>query len=465
MSADPRSLLARAKALYALVLHDANLDRLPWWQAQPLRLLRIGVAVLGDLAQGQISLNAMSLVYTTLLSLVPVLAISFSVLKGFGVHNQMEPLLLNLLAPLGDQAKEVTGRVIAFVENINVGVLGSLGLAFLLLTVVSLMQKIERAFNAAWRVTRQRGFAQRFSSYLTVVIIGPVLVFSAIGLTATLASAPVVSGIAQIEPFGRLFAMLGQLLPFVLIVGAFTFLYAFLPNTRVRLSAALGGGVVAGVLWEAVGWGFASVVVASGRYTAIYSAFATLILFLLWLYLAWLILLVGTRIAFYVQNPHQIGVAPGATVPRGALREWLGLAAMRLITRAYYGLAGGTARIETLAAALRVPDDAVEAVTGALEQAGLLVPTGEDMPAWLPATPPEETPLERVLEALRLGDMADEAGMRALSIEPATAEVMARVDSARARALDALTVKDLAHDLAGPGVELAPAPRRAGGQA
>ena len=110
-----------------------------------------------------LTLQAMSLVYTTLLSLVPLIAVSFSVLKGFGVHNQVEPMLSSVLAPLGDKGAEITSKIIEFVENTKAGVLGSLGLVLLFYTVVSLIQKIERSFNFTWRISKPRPFAQRFS--------------------------------------------------------------------------------------------------------------------------------------------------------------------------------------------------------------------------------------------------------------------------------------------------------------
>jgi membrane protein len=148
----------------------------------PVRLL---IVLTRQLLQGQLNLRAMSLVYTTLLSVVPLLAVSFSVLKGFGVHNQIEPVLTNFLAPLGPRGYELSDNIIGFVENIRVGVLGSLGLVFLLYTVVSLIQKVESTFNYVWQVERLRGLTQRFSSYLSVILIGPVLVFTALGVTAT----------------------------------------------------------------------------------------------------------------------------------------------------------------------------------------------------------------------------------------------------------------------------------------
>jgi len=181
------------------------------WIIVPVRLL---IVLTRQLLQGQLNLRAMSLVYTTLLSVVPLLAVSFSVLKGFGVHNQVEPLLTNFLAPLGPRGEELTGNIIGFVENIKVGVLGSLGLVLLLYTVVSLIQKVEASFNYVWQVERLRGLAQRFSNYLSVILIGPVLVFTALGVTATAMSNVLVQQLMSVEPFGYLFLTLTKFIPY-----------------------------------------------------------------------------------------------------------------------------------------------------------------------------------------------------------------------------------------------------------
>ena len=117
-----------------------ELSSLPWWKLCLIKFLQFSYVVFRDLADGQLTLRAMSLVYTTLLALVPLLAVSFSVLKGFGVHNEIEPLLLKVFSPLGERGVELTSRIIGFVDNVKVGVLGSLGLALLIYTVISLIQ-------------------------------------------------------------------------------------------------------------------------------------------------------------------------------------------------------------------------------------------------------------------------------------------------------------------------------------
>jgi membrane protein len=264
----------------------------------PLRRLllmpaRFAYAVARDLSQGQLTLRAMSLVYTTLLSVVPLLAFSFSVLKGFGVHRQIQPLLYEFLEPLGDKGAEITSQIIAFVENVRGSVLGGIGLALLVFTVISMVQKVEDTFNHIWQVQQSRSIARRFSDYLSVILVGPILMVTAMGLLATINSSAAMQAIASIEPFGSLVALISRLAPFALVVLVFAFVYAFVPNTRVRIGPALLGAAVAGAAWTLGGSLFASIVVGSTRYAAIYSSFAIAIVALIWLYLSWLILLLG----------------------------------------------------------------------------------------------------------------------------------------------------------------------------
>lgn len=290
-----------------------------------LHAARYALALLRDLIEGEINLRAMSLVYTTLLSLVPFLALAFSVLKALGVHNSLEPVLEQLLAPLGDQAAVISRSILGFVDNIKVGVLGSIGVSMLLYTAVSMISKIETSFNFIWKISQTRGATQRFGEYLSVLIIGPVLVFSALGLTASVRSSTIVTRLAEIEPFGTTLLLVTQLAPYALIVGAFTFMYAFIPNTRVRLGAAAAGGLFGGVAWESASVGFAKFVAGASSYSAIYSGFAIVIILLIWLYLGWLIILFGCRLAFYIQNPRYLSGVVEAAPAGGRETEFLAL--------------------------------------------------------------------------------------------------------------------------------------------
>ena len=132
-----------------------------------------------------LNLQAMSLTYSTLLSVVPFLAVMFSVLKAFEVQNVLEPFLLQMLQPLGREASQVANRIINFVDNIRVGILGAAGVAMLFYTVVTLVAKVEDALNQIWRLPRSRTWPQRVTAYLSVVLVGPVMVFTALTLIAS----------------------------------------------------------------------------------------------------------------------------------------------------------------------------------------------------------------------------------------------------------------------------------------
>jgi membrane protein len=154
--------------------HDAHPANHRSW----LRAGQYAFALGRDLFEGQISMRAMSLVYTSLLSLVPILALAFSLLKALGAHNTLEPMLLELLAPLGAQASDITRNIVGFVDQIKVGVLGALGISLLMYSAISLIQKVEGSFNYIWRVARPRPLSQRIGDYLSVLMVGPVLVHS-----------------------------------------------------------------------------------------------------------------------------------------------------------------------------------------------------------------------------------------------------------------------------------------------
>jgi len=305
------------------------------------RWLRMGqlvasyaLALLRDVFAGDLSLRAMSLVYTTLLSLVPILALSFSLLKAFGMNNALKGVLNEFLAPLGPQGAELSQNILGFVNNMKVGVLGSVGVILLVYTAISLIRKVEASFNFAWDIEHGRDISQVFSDYLSVLLVGPLLVFSALGLTASIKSGHVVGSLMQVEPFGTMLVFGFKLLPYALICGAFSFVYGFLPNVRVRWQPAVIAGICAGVAWQAASVVFATFVARSGKYNAIYSGFAIAIFLLIWVYVAWQVLLLGCRLAFYLQYPERL--LPHPQPAYGSRKsELLALTAYGKICRAF----------------------------------------------------------------------------------------------------------------------------------
>lgn len=360
-----------------------------------LLTLRIALAVGRDLTQGPLTLWAMSLVYTTLLSLVPLLALAFSVLKAFGAHNVAEPLIAEVLAPLGPQGVELTGTIIGFVENMKVGVLGSVGLGFLLYTVVSLIQKVEQAFNQIWRVSEARSLARSFKDYLIVVLLAPVLYLVATGLFASIMGAEIVRGLSDWQPFGLALFLLARLAPLVLITAIFTLIYLFLPNTRVRWHAALTGALAAALAWLVGGRAFAFFVAGSTNYDAIYSGFAILILLLIWLNVIWTILLTGAQIAFYVQYPASTGI-PAAQIEDAVAPEYRALSLLLAVAQRH--LSGEPpATLEALAQALGLPTSALRFAVADLIERDLLLRSNDDPPRLVLTRAPDHISLQTAL--------------------------------------------------------------------
>lgn len=401
------------QALATRIVWETPLDTMPWAERFGITILRFVHVLIRDLVDGQLTLRAMGLVYISFLAVVPFLAVSFSVLKGFGVHNQIEPMLLTLLEDLGDKGIEITRNIIGFVDNIKVGVLGSLGLALLFYTVISLLQRIERAFNYIWRVVENRPLSQRFSDYLSVVLVGPVLLFSAIGMRATVENASVVQKLMEYKVFGKMLEVSGTYLPYLLIIVAFTFIYVLVPNTKVKFRAALVGGIAAGTMWVTTGWFFGEFIANSAKYTAIYSAFASLIVLMIWLYLNWLILLIGCSVAYYFQNPEQCNLQSRIIRLSNRMKEKMALLIMSLVGQNFYQNRDPWT-LEGLAKQLHVGSDACGLLTKSLVSAGLLVTTSDQPPSYMPAHSLETIGLKEIVNAVRTSGETANLSLKAM---------------------------------------------------
>jgi len=407
-----------------------------------LKVLRVSYVSVIDLIGGQLSLRAMSLVYTTLLSIVPLLALSFSVLKAMGAHNEIEPFLFQFLAPLGEQGIGIGKNMIGFIENIKVGVLGSVGLGLLIYTVLSLVQKIESAFNMIWCVDATRGIGERFSNYLSVILIGPVLMVSALGMTATVMHSSFVEYFLAIEPFGSLIVMLTQLLPYIMVMGVFTFVYMFVPNTHVRFSAAAIAGIVSGFLWETSGVLFATFVVSSTKYTAIYSSFAVVIMLLIWLYISWLILLFGSNLAFYLQNPSSMRLGRKGFEISNRVKERLALRLMELIGSRFYK-AKPAPVLDDLINEIAVPEPLLRYVLLKLIDKNLLIEAGAEPVAYLPARSLDGLMLIDIIRAARAAEEEQFLSVSAVTLPDNCLVVVDDIERSIEKALEGRTLLSL----------------------
>jgi membrane protein len=407
----------------------------PWGPV--LRVLRYPAALLRDWLRGEISVRAMSLAYTTLLSIVPLMVFSFSILKGLGARGDLKFILDQFFTPLGTAAGQLTESVMQFVKNMRGDLLGSIGLAFLVYTVVTTIQKVETSFNFLWRVGKPRSFARRFTEYLSVMVLGPILLAVALGLLASAERSPFAQWLDGIKPLAWILGGTGKILPYVIVTIIFTFMYAFIPNTKVQFRAALIGGITSGFLWALVGKVFTTFIVYSSSLVAVYTGFAIVLTTLIWVYLSWLILLIGAQFAFYLQFPQYLRHGQESFELTGRDREQVALSVMYLVGRDY--AAGQTFWTATaLAAELDIPSIALAPVLWCLEQNGLILAAEDER--FVPGRDIAKIRIAEVFEVIRVlhsGRLA----IAIRSVGPAVA-LLNEVESAMEKPLKDRTLKD-----------------------
>jgi membrane protein len=412
--------------------------------ALALRLLRYPYALLRDLSRGQINLYAMGLVYATLLSLVPLIAFAFAVLKAFGAHRELEPIILEFFKPMGVAgSEEFTKKVMEFADSVSTGLVGSVGLALLLWTLLGTIKKVEDGFNFLWRVEHARSFTRRVTEYVALLIVGPIVVVSFIGLSHNaLESASV--GLGRYMPFlERVVQFSKWLSPYFMVAAIFTAVYMFVPNTKVKWKPALVGGIVAGILWAAVGNVFTALVVYSTRLTVVYAGFAIIVAALLWTYFGWLILLIGAQLSFYMQNRNYLRMGLTELRLSAVQREQLTLKIMFLIGRAYHD---GKTRwtVDTLAHELAMPGIAISRIVHALEDARLVTLTDDE--CLLPARDLGQISIQEIVDIAR-NEKAGQVGWRNLKI-PAVDAISKTMDDAWRKSCGEMTLRDLVEETA-----------------
>ena len=297
-------------------------------------------------------LRASALTFTVALSIVPMLALAFSAVKGFGGAERLQPLVEQYLG-LGSSGSQLMG----YVEKVNAAALGSAGGAFLLITVISTMGTVEQALNTIFNVPQSRGYFRKFSDYLSVLFTVPFLIVAALGFTAVFS--------VRISAF----PFVTQLLPYLFVWAGFFFLFVFFPYTKVRYGPALIGSFVTAVLFQLAQWGYVRFQVGVANYQAIYGAMATLPIFLVWIYIAWSIILFGAELTASIQR----GDIPPMLGPMSP--DFLYSATMhiliRLADRAYRG--GDDITSWTLSHELFVPEATIKPIIDGLKSGGFVI--------------------------------------------------------------------------------------------
>ena len=401
-----------------------------------IRSSQFGHVLLQRYYDDMLGLRAASLTYATLLSLVPLLAVTFSVLKAFGVQYLIEPFLTQALTPLGPDRNEITRRLIEFVNNTRVDVLGAVGVAGLFYSVIYLLGTVEESLNQIWRTQPSRTWTRRYGEYMGLLLVGPVLIFAGFAIVASAQSYWVVQRLVDTTVFGLRFAVLTRLLPFAFTWAGLAFLYKFMPSAHVPLSSALIGAAVGAGLWQLLSIAFTAFIVNSVSYAAIYSGFAILVLFLVWLYAAWLIILIGAEIA-YLHQHSSVYLPMAAAGKQGHLfEERLALSLLCEIGQRF--ITGKPPATEkNLSRTLGVPPDQIDTLLEKFISRGLVLRSAEPAGVSL-ARPPEQIAATEILDVLH---GVVESGR---DVDDPVTEFLRRRDAVVQENLSAVTLKDLA---------------------
>jgi len=369
-----------------------------------IKQLRILILATRGFAKDKCTLSASALTFYSILSIVPVVAMAFGIAKGFGFQKLLEKELLGKF----QGQEEVMNRVVAFahslLENTKGHLIASFGILFLLWTVIKLLTQIEHSLNDIWEVKSPRTYGRKFSDYLSIMLISPILFIlsSSVTVFITTQIAVITQKVALIGMFSPVIFFMVKLIPYGLIWILFIFIYMIMPNTKVNFSSGLIAGIIAGTIYQIAQWAYITFQVGMARYNAIYGSFAALPLFLIWIQLSWLIVLFGAEISFAYQYVDTYDFEPDRRYISPAFKKLLSLQVSRLIISTFLKADPPLSAI-SISKTLEIPIRLVEQILEELVEAGIVSDTevkkNKEM-SYQPARDINAITINTVIEAL-----------------------------------------------------------------
>ncbi|MBN1972116.1 MAG: YihY/virulence factor BrkB family protein [Sedimentisphaerales bacterium] len=281
-----------------------RLDDYPHPKSFLITQLRVIALAVRRFREDSCDFRASALTFFSLLSIVPVIAMMFGIAKGFGLEERVRLEILKRFQGQEEMAEKIVTFANSLLENAKGGLIAGIGVAILFWSVMKVLGNIEHSFNIIWGVKKPRSLTRKFSDYLSLILICPILMALAGSATVLVSSQAnqLLEKITFLKSLGPLLLLPLKLLPYCTLWATFTFIFIFMPNTKVKLKSGLVAGILAGTLFQIVQLTYINLQIGAAKYSAIYGSFAALPLFLIWLQLSWLIILFGAEIAFAIQN-------------------------------------------------------------------------------------------------------------------------------------------------------------------
>ena len=302
-------MLKKITNLLKLDIWEINEKNLPKSLRRLLNFARIVSLAIRGFVEDKVQLKASALTFYSMLSIVPIIALAFGIAKGFGLEQTLQQQILE--GSKSSQNEEVIKWVMNFansmLENTKGGVVAGVGVVVLLWSVMSILGNIEASFNDIWEVKKSRNLLRKFTDYMAIMIVAPILLIASSSITVFISSTvtTIAENVEVLSFMSRFTEFLLKLSPYLIIWLIFFLLYLIMPNTKVSWKAALTAGIIAGSFFQIFEWVYINFQIGVGRYNAIYGSFAALPLFLIWLQTSWNLVLLGCEISFASQNYHR----------------------------------------------------------------------------------------------------------------------------------------------------------------
>lgn len=445
--AGSEGLWGRFSSFFREHIWEVSLTDLPRGRAIGYRVARVTYGTLRGFDQNQDTFRAAALTYFSALSIVPFLAFAFAVVKGFGAYrvlidDTLRPYLRSTFSA-NEPLQRAIDEVLGFVDRTDVSNLGAAGLSFLVFTSVMLLSNIEGALNQIWGVRQGRGYLRRVTDYVSLIVIAPILILSAVTTTTAASSSSVIAFLRTSLGLGPIIDFLLRFTSLAVFAVTLMLIYMVLPNTKVRLTSALLGGIVAGVFWNIALILHVRLQVGVARYNALYSSFGAIPIFLFWIYVSWAIVMLGGELAASHQNESLARQRRRVQTLDEALREQIAVVVMARVA-ANFAAGREPWSVGALAEILEVPPLAVQDIVRALEQAHMLVQVeASPEPLLLPRRGLSMIRVTDVMDALRHAERGGAGGTAPISLGR-TGELLRAWERERAVSPRNLTLAELA---------------------
>lgn len=410
-----------------------ELATLPWPKRMLVQVVQFVSFIVANTMNDSVFLRASSLTFTTLLAVVPLVGIVLAVLSGFHLEQSINAVLSRLTAGNPEIERvllDLSHNALAILKDTNFAAVGAVSIVVIFSSVLSLLYSIESSFNTIFHAASERPIAAKLRDYTFIVIVTPLLLILGLSLMAGLSDATVGAWLQRLDlvrrgteavlhPYPALNDAAGfwlvsmdqlaafgfstlRLFPLLVVWLLFTLLYTTLPYTRISIRAAFGGAVLAGTAWQFAYGGYLTFQFGLARYNKIYGSLATLPFFLMWLYVSWVIVLIGAEIVNATQTLEGHRARRRLLKPSSVSVERVALRMMVALTERFeHG--GGATSIQELARRLDLPEHFLHAIARTLDEAQLLViRRDEEEASWIvPARPPHRISVQHVLDAVR----------------------------------------------------------------